>query len=562
MKKCILQILLMMLLPAGLESYGRQTGSSVPGEGVVLFSDRNLYVVGEPVLFTAFLFNGREVTDTLKSRVLYCELITPGGTKIAGNKFLIEDPHVSGFISLPGDLITGTYFLRAYTRYMRNYGPYSYDYIALKVINPYRNEVQTTETGDGLTEIHSGLRNYHDAISPFHISTDRPFYTRRDSINIILEVDPPFSDSLKGLSMAVIPEATVSEEVILLPENDQVITSGYYFTENTGLTITGRLTDNTTGRPLSYKRISLSVLGKGKDFMAMQTDTLGRFFFPLPDYTGYRDLFICAEKATGPEIKILADNDFCTEPVLLRSGKFELSSQERDVAYRMSVNIQLRAFFPPDTVLQASAEPVEDRPFYGKPDDILYIDNYIELPTLEEYLNGLPTLVRVRKSKGEKYFRLLGPQAGLNSFEPLVLIDMVAVDDPARILALSPSGILRIEVVNEIYVKGDETFGGIISIISRLGDFAGIDLPESGVFINYEFLSGQEHHIPSGPLQPNLPDTRNTLFWDPDLRLRDDGTARIKLTASDMTGRYRILLFGVSSEGERILQTADFEVVR
>jgi len=562
MKKYILQILLMTLLPAGSELYGRQAVSSFLGERVVLFSDRNLYVAGEPVLFSAFLFSGVEVTDTLKSRVLYCELITPGGTKIAGNKFLVEESHASGFISLPGDLITGTYFLRAYTRYMRNYGPSSYDYIAFKVINPYRSEVQTTETGDRWTEIHSGRRNNNDTITPFHILTDRSFYTRRDSINIFLEVDPSFSASLKGLSMAVVPEATVSADVIQLPGNDQVIPSGYYFTENRGLTITGRLTENATGSRLPYKRVSLSVLGKGKDFMAMQTDTLGRFFFPLPDYTGYRDLFICAEKAAGPEIKILADNDFCTEPVLLRSGKFELSAPERDVAYRMSVNMQLRSFFPPDTVPQDLAEPGEDRPFYGKPDDILYIDNYIELPTLEEYLNGLPTLVRVRKSKGEKYFRVLGPQAGLNKFEPLVLVDLVAVDDPAKILAVSPLNISRIEVVNRLYAKGDETFGGIISIISKHGDFAGIDLPESGIFINYGFLAGDGNNYLSVPSKMNYPDTRNTLFWDPDIRLNTNRSARVSLRASDITERFLIVVKGISDEGVRVMQVFPLEVRR
>jgi len=306
----------------------------------------------------------------------------------------------------------------------------------------------------------------------------------------------------------------------------------------------------------------LSILGKGKDFMAVQTDTAGRFFFLLPDYTGHRDLFLCAEKAAGPDVAILIDNDFCSAPVMIPPGNPELSSPERLVAYRMAANLQLASFYGADTILPGSDDQGEELAFYGTTDDILYIDDYIELPTLEEYLNGLPTLVRVRKSKGQKYFKVLGTQAGLNSFEPLVLIDMVAVDDPARILAISPSDISRIEVVNEMYLKGDETFGGIISIISRQGDFAGIDLPESGVFINYGFLSGKEHHIPPAPPEPNIPDTRNTLFWDPGIRLGDDGSARIKLTASDMTGRYRIRLFGVSTEGEKILQTADFEVVR
>ena len=36
--------------------------------------------------------------------------------------------------------------------------------------------------------------------------------------------------------------------------------------------------------------------------------------------------------------------------------------------------------------------------------------NYVQLPTLEEYFNELPTLAKVRKRQGEKYFKILGAQ--------------------------------------------------------------------------------------------------------------------------------------------------------
>ena len=69
----------------------------------------------------------------------------------------------------------------------------------------------------------------------------------------------------------------------------------FYYPEIKGLSITGQLTDNTTWNRLKDTRIDLSIIGKGSDFMAMKTDTAGRFFFYLPDFTGYRDLFISAE---------------------------------------------------------------------------------------------------------------------------------------------------------------------------------------------------------------------------------------------------------------------------
>jgi len=560
MKSRILQIMLLIMLPVGSELQGRQMMSSDQVERVVLFSDRNLYIAGEQIRFSALVLTGEEIADTLQSRVLYCELITPGGSKIAGDKFLVEVSRASGSVNIPGDLMTGTYFLRAYTRFMRNYGPDSYPYIGIKVINPHRDEVQSAGQSNGVKKSLPDSEILYNSDSPYHISTDKSDYVRRDSMHIFIEADPSSGSPLNGLCLSVVPQPSVFAGFPGLPGNDSVKTDRNHIIENRGISITGKLTDQATGSPLPYKRVNLSILGKGKDFMAMHTDSAGRFFFSLPDYTGYRDLYLCPEKAAGPDTKILVDNDFCTASVRLPSGKFELSAEEREVAFMMAVNAQLESYFLIDKVSQASADQGEDRAFYGIPDDILFLDDYIELPTLEEYFNGLPTLVKVRKSKGEKYFKVLGTQAGLNNFDPLLLVDLVAVDDPARILEVSPSKISRIEVVNQLYVKGDETFGGIISIISRDGDFAGIDLPESGIFINYGFLAGYGNPVPHASLTEHYPDTRNTLFWDPDLKLDNDLSAKVSLTVSDMPGRFLIILNGVSAEGERIIQTFPFEV--
>jgi hypothetical protein len=296
--------------------------------------------------------------------------------------------------------------------------------------------------------------------------------------------------------------------------------------------------------------------------MAVQTDSAGLFFFSLPDYTGYRDLFLCAGRASGPDSKILVDNDYCTVPVHLPSGIFNLEPLERETAYKMAVNVQLDTYFKADSIPGVQVEAGDKPAFYGRPDDILYIDDYIQLPTLEEYFNGLPTLVRVRKHRGEKYFKVIGSQAGLNNFDPLVMVDLVAIDDPLKVLNINPANISRIEVVNVLYAKGDVTFGGIINIISRHGDFAGIDLPSSGIFIKYGFLAepGQSR-VNSQPLM-NFPDTRNTLFWDPELVLSGDNHVKVAFTASDTPGRYLVVLSGVSLEGEIFRQTITFDVLK
>ena len=546
---------------------GRQFQAIQPGERVVLICDRNLYIAGERLFFSAFLQIADGPAKTDPGRILYCEIISPDGDKITGGKYLIENSFATGSVAIPGDIITGTYFLRAYTRFMRNAGPSAYNYTRIKIVNANRSEVQTQTDGNYLSDSLSRSFRAENRGGSFIVSTDKPGYSPRDTVNITIDRNNTIVSSFKGLSLSVVPESSVSFQTEIIPlndgaeaANDQSENRVFSFPETRGLSVAGKLVDNATGNVLPYTRVNLSVIGKGRDFMAVQTDSAGLFFFSLPDYTGYRDLFLCAGRAGSPDPKILVDNDFCTVPVHLPTGTFTLTPQERETAYNMAVNVQLDTYFKVDSIPGDPVEAEDEQAFYGKPDDILYIDDYIQLPTLEEYFNGLPTLVRVRKHKGEKYFKVIGPQAGLNNFDPLIMVDQVAIDDPSKLLGINPANISRIEVINELYAKGDETFGGIINIISRHGDFAGIDLPSSGIFIRYAFLAEESQPRASSSLPLSSPDTRNTLFWDPELELSGEGHAEVSFAVSDTPGRYIIVLSSVNLKGEVSRQTIPFEV--
>jgi hypothetical protein len=395
----------------------------------------------------------------------------------------------------------------------------------------------------------------------FLISVDKSQYFPRDTVHLSIDEIEKVESSWKVLSLAVVPEFSISANKMKLPENGQFGGSVFYYPETRGLSITGKLIDNTTGYPLTSTLVNLSIIGRGRDFMAMETDSAGRFFFSLPDYAGYRDLFLCVENTGTADPKILVDNDFCSIPVHIPSNIFTLTRQERETAYNMAVNVQLESFFKIDSIPDEQIDQPEDQAFYGKPDDILYIDNYIQLPTLEEYFNGLPTLVKVRKHQGEKYFKVIGAQTELTDFDPLVLVDLVTIDDPSKVLAIPPTSISRIEIVNRLYVKGDQTYGGIINIISKHGDFAGIDLPSSGIFVNYGFLDISSH-IPKLNLPPRTPDTRNTLYWEPHLVLDKNHSAKVSFTISDTPGIYLIILNGINLNGETFRKTSTFEVVK
>jgi hypothetical protein len=534
-------------------------------EKIVLITDRSIYITGEQVQFFATVLNGKNVEKPVLSQILYCEIVAPDGNQIAGGKFLINNSTAAGCVDLPDNLLTGTYYARAYTKLMRNYGPEFYAYSQIRIVNPGRGEILTQENNKNsstLQVIPAPTIDFKDVLS---VSADKNIYAPRDVISLSLSSSlQPENDEVavfKNLCLSVIPEHSGSQVVNLQSSKKPANDKADYVPETRGLSVSGKLTVASSQVPVPDKKVNLSIIGEGRDFMAARTDSLGRFYFAMPDYSGSRDLFLCAEKIDSLKVKIWVDNDFCTLPIHLPSPDFKLSESERQSVKNMALNEQINSHFYNDSLQKSEGVKDTRYAFYGKPSAVIYIDKYIQLPTLEEYFNELPSEVRVRKHKGEPRFAVLGSR-GVSFNDPLVMVDWVAVDEPAKLLAISPQNISRIEVVKDEYVKGGQTYGGIISIISKKGDFAGVDLPSTGIFINYQFLGENECKSTVYDNISSHPDSRNTILWKPGITIMSGNTQKFSFTAPDTPGKYNILLEGMTSKGEIITVKSVFEVSR
>lgn len=558
MKKNILQILIVaLLLNAGPVFAGLLSSSQA--ESVVLITDRSIYIIGEQIRFFATVVNSDDKDNAVQSQVLYCEIITPDGTKIAGEKFLINKASASGCMDIPGSLLTGTYYFRAYTKVMRNNGPESYGYRQIRILNPGRTEIAASVNNHDIPE--SGIRktetgNLKDML---YVAVDKNNYTARETVSLIVRPLNISVSRITSLCLSVVPESSESVAILLQPGKLKQADKADYFPETRGFSLSGKLTESSSSVSLSGKKVNLSIIGQGRDFMSVRTDSSGRFFFALPDYYGSRDLFVCTEKTDQANAKIWVDNDFCTAPVRLPSPEFNLSEQEKQSVYRMALNEQISTQFYNDTLPEKETANDNRFAFYDKPSAIIYLDKYVQLPTLEEYFNELPSQVKVRTRKGEKYFVVIGSR-GLSFYEPLVLVDWVAVDEPSKILAVSPQNIARLEIVNEDYIKGGQTYGGIISIISKKGDFAGIDLPSTGIFINYRFLPEQKCNDEIFQDNPLLPVSKNTVFWKPGINIQNGNVEKFDFTAPETPGIYSVVVEGVTKNGEIFSTISRFEV--
>ena len=105
-------------------------------ENILLSTDRELYIAGENIWFKANCFVNNSASDSLLSKIIYLELYNHQTKTVANGKFRLIDGIATGFLSTPQDVVTGNYFLRAYTQFLRNSSAYSYPTTLITIVNP------------------------------------------------------------------------------------------------------------------------------------------------------------------------------------------------------------------------------------------------------------------------------------------------------------------------------------------------------------------------------------------------------------------------------------------
>jgi hypothetical protein len=560
MKKTIQHIFLLLFLGQflGTVSMAQDYGHSAPHEAIDFFTDRSIYISGENICFSAIIMTDISPGEKALSKVLYVELINQKSDQILGQKFLVFNAVSTGYIKIPLNLSTGIYYLKSYTKYMRNFGPGTFTYLKIKVLNPFEGATQATDSTRNDQQKISSFQTISCENHLFRLETDREVYGPSDSI--IITINPNIQrDSLLSACISVVPSHTSHPEFLVNGStnhgNDLV-----YLPEYKGISLTGFLMDDYTKRPLPSRQLELSILEDRFDFISVYSDSAGRFFFPLPERLGQKTVFIGTTGADSIMPSILVDNDFSILSIDLPNEPFMLSEGEKLAALKLARNQQIYQQYlaggePSEQNIENTGEPT----FYGIPTQTLNIDDYVQLPTLEDYFNELPYLVKVRKIRGEKYLKVLGSSPTIQIYEPLVMMDMIALYDIDAILSVSSNNISHIDIINEPYVKGNITYGGIISIFSKNNDYAGLDLPRGGIFISYNFLSGTKPVI-NDTGDDHTPDARNTLYWNGNLSFRDEATKEITFMSGHSLGEYDIVLQGVMKSGKRFLQMISFDV--
>ncbi|MDF1570306.1 MAG: hypothetical protein P1P82_01665 [Bacteroidales bacterium] len=534
-----------------------------PGEEVLFFTDRDMYVTTEEIMFSAFCTGPGEVPGKDWSQVLYVELVRWNGKKIAGTKVLIAEGMAHGTIDVPAEVESGNYYLRAYTKWMRNYSPYNYSYLLLKIVNP---NTTATETGPDENAVKGAqpAAVTNDVTDQVFFSGMKDIYGMREPVTIDIDVNSMLAGN--NIVLGVVREHSkthpgASYTFETLAGNDGPAATVQYYPEIRGLSLSGKVVDAVQGQPAVQARVNLSTVAEPLYFSTMETDSAGDFLFTFPDIRGDHEFHIAVEGAESGQLDLLIDNDFCTRPVTLPYQPFFLTGDEKDLVRDLALNAQIRSRFGINSAY--SARPAEQAyPFYGAPDRTIYEKEYIELKNMGEFFYELVYEVNVRQTNGKASLYMTGIGT-LVSYSPLLLMDNIRIDNIDALLDVSCRRVERIEVVNRGYVIGNRFYGGIISLYSEAHDMAGMKLGEDNNFFVLSLPEEKEMRFPdySGDTgAANVPDRRNTLAWYPAVKLSADKSSRISFYTPDVPGTYTIYLTGVN-EQDGALMYATQEII-
>jgi hypothetical protein len=349
----------------------------------------------------------------------------------------------------------------------------------------------------------------------------------------------------------------------LLKETITENSDDYWLPETRGIAIRGVVRHYQTLKPEPSCDVYVAAIGKEPQLHVYRTSQNGEFIFTLKHVTGIQNLFLCVDSEHENELEILVNSDFVNNYEAFYTTPTILDTSFRKFIQDLYINAQLEAYKNArDTiqVLPKNYTPIR----FPEPSASILLDDYIALPTLREVINEIVPFVKVQKKRDIFSLEVLDPLTNQLYGDPLILFDNLPVFNVTELIKTNPELIKRISVINSTYVYGEHLFRGIVFFESNTENFAGIELPTSSTFLEFQAVEDVAVFVSNGVSDDSehsnrIPDFRNILYWDPEVEMVDDRGACSFLT-SDYEGTYEVIVRGISKEGIVAIGTTSFKV--
>ena len=535
-------------------------------ERTYVSTDRDVYVAGERIWYSAFCLDATKGTFSPISNVAYVEL-HDGETMVASGKVALVDGRGAGQLLLPAALPTGNYRLVAYTAQNKAERGYDYTGLASKTISVF-NVFSGERVKDGVDVVSEGT--YEGLRSRFRSGMTKP-----ESLEVSWS-DGSLTLTNRGGQAATLSLSVTHDDGILSNDNPTIADfmaqarkvgprqfDNSIVPEYEGEIIRGHITGFSEAMipELVGKFAFISTPSRASDVYASVIDDEGKVAFYTGNIYGNQE-YICEIEGINPSLNcfIELESPFVNAPVA-PTEKLPLSPAIEEALLSRSVAMQIERQFTGDTLLDPLA--VRNPGLFGE-DEIVYIlDDYTRFTTMEEVLIEFVQELRARRrSDGSREIQVRlndGTIWSFSSLPSLMMIDGVPVFDQEKILQYDPLLVQEIRIYPRTYFIGKRSFDGIANFVTYKHNLPGFQFGNNVRVVDYQGVSLPTAFTGASLVgKDDYPDYRQTIFWHPLLTLAPGQTLVIPCKMPDYTGRFKVSAEGLAADGTPVQAETSF----
>jgi len=333
-----------------------------------------------------------------------------------------------------------------------------------------------------------------------------------------------------------------------------------FIPETRGVKLSGRLTFN-NGTPAGFQILSLTSLNENL-FKTTRTFSDGRFHFTFPGKEGSMDFLLSYTQRPAENMNLEITPEFDQRLSVLPPCKIYLTESEKEYVNDLIIDSRLENIYRDTTVNKPARDErkfTDKAMFYGDPDRVIYIDDYIKLPDMREVIFEVVPFVTVRKEGEDFSLKVIGENPFPRIYDPLFLIDGIPLLRFNGLLEMPPDRFKKIDVINSLYIHGNQVFAGVVNFLSINEDLAGLDLPEGSRLLSLD-IPGPS---PAGDLvagtayTTDIPILERTLSY---MTLTNTSEGSLTYTGKPVYGNYITYFTGINGDGRWIRLSSVFEI--
>ena len=545
-------------------------------EQVQLSTNKSYYHPNENLWFSGeMLYADAAMRDSI-SKVVYVEWINPQNELISRQKYHVDSLHFKGMFNVPETVPANpnlrNYRLRAYTKWMRNFGDSTIFEQIVPVISPKQYIAERPI-----------LSSNNAAIELF---TEKKAYQAREKItvqiagvkaeNLIVSVtDTTAIRRVKSLETKAKPFLSMSSFKIL-PD--------FKYLAETGLTLSGKVLDKKDNPTLAmivfffgdleypfsnkqkdtmYSIAEMNIheqfynSGKQKHALRITTNEEGKFSITGMQLKDTTEIAYQAMDMRGKLLdKVLFDTEVFPEikPSTLKPI-FEIKDLQSTILIEKDIDLPKDAIQLDEVSVKTkrSEKQFVSKPIYGNPDFTVYAKDLgpalIGMNPIVALQGRVPGLQVVVAVEGVIKVRMRGGQNSIEgNSDPLYLIDGFPVEDERTLLNISMDNIDRIEVLKTARAMfGSRGANGVIAIYTKSSVSKPSESNRNGLKASAKQLTLIGFQDTKPFFSPNYataqakelakPDIRTTIFWNPNLSINN-----FSFYTADNASVYRILV--------------------